>query len=179
MSAIRILILGVLNQNIPMHGYEVRRELESWNAEQWASIAYGSIYFSLKTMAQEGLIETVEPDKQTSKIVYKITKSGKEEFERLLKKQWWEIKPIIDPFQVALVFMNYMPREELLLALEQRIDYLKNIIRSFERLTPMRLKEPGTPRHVAENFNLGIAHTKTELACVEAIHTKVKEKQLP
>ena len=29
-----------------MHGYDIRRELETWNAEQWAQVAYGSIYYA-------------------------------------------------------------------------------------------------------------------------------------
>jgi hypothetical protein len=50
MSATRLLILGVLRSKQPIHGYNVRRELESWQAERWAHIAYGSIYFALNKM---------------------------------------------------------------------------------------------------------------------------------
>ena len=60
MSAMRTLILGVLMSKKESHGYEIRRELESWNAENWANISYGSIYFALKKMAEEKLIEAVE-----------------------------------------------------------------------------------------------------------------------
>ncbi|MDQ6604403.1 MAG: PadR family transcriptional regulator, partial [Chloroflexota bacterium] len=56
MSAARLLILGVLQLKSPAHGYEIRRELELWRAEQWAHIAYGSIYFALNKMAEEGLV---------------------------------------------------------------------------------------------------------------------------
>jgi len=55
-SAIRVLTLGVLNSE-PMHGYQVRQALETWHAEQWANIAYGSIYSALGKMAEEGLVE--------------------------------------------------------------------------------------------------------------------------
>ena len=34
MSATRLLILGVLRFKQPTHGYDVRRELESWQAER-------------------------------------------------------------------------------------------------------------------------------------------------
>lgn len=57
MSSMRLLILGVLAQKKSAHGYEIRRELESWNAERWTNIAYGSIYFALKKMTDEGLLE--------------------------------------------------------------------------------------------------------------------------
>src|SRR5579885_3635134 len=120
MSATRLLILGVIRFKQPTHGYEVRRELETWRAEQWAHIAYGSIYFALNKMAEEGLVEAVGTDqigKRPARTLYTITEDGKEEFQRLLSDYWWDRKPLIDPFQVALAFMNHLPREEILLAL--------------------------------------------------------------
>lgn len=88
MSAARILILGILQFKAPAHGYEIRRELESWRAEQWAHIAYGSIYFALGKMAEEGLVEAVGTDQvgnRPARTLYTITDAGKQEFERLLR----------------------------------------------------------------------------------------------
>jgi DNA-binding PadR family transcriptional regulator len=59
MSATRLLILGVLLIKQPIHGYHMRRELETWSADKWANIAYGSIYSALNKMAEEGLVEVV------------------------------------------------------------------------------------------------------------------------
>src|SRR5437763_14733037 len=122
MSSARLLILGVLLHRQPIHGYDVRRELETWNAEQWTNIAYGSIYFALNKMAEEGLVEVINSDdkvgKRAGRTEYIITSKGKEEFERLLREHWWERKPTIDPFMVAITFMNALPHEELLEALK-------------------------------------------------------------
>src|SRR5690242_12715847 len=122
----RVLVLGVLLKQ-PMHGYEVRRELESWNAEQWANIAYGSIYFALNKMTEEKLVEVVNSEdkvgKRAGRTEYTITDKGKEEFERLLREHWWNRKPIIDPFMVAITFMNALPHAELLEALKFRINF--------------------------------------------------------
>src|SRR5581483_1598119 len=76
MSATRLLILGVLRLKQPVHGYDVRRELEAWRAERWANIAYGSIYFALNKMAEEGLVEAVGTDqvgRRPARTQYKIT----------------------------------------------------------------------------------------------------------
>ena len=62
MSSSRLLILGVLRVREPIHGYDIRRELELWRAEQWANIAYGSIYCTLSKMSQEGLVKPVDTD---------------------------------------------------------------------------------------------------------------------
>lgn len=128
MSTTRLLILGILTDK-PRHGYDIRRELELWDAEQWANIAYGSIYSALNTLAKDGYIEAVNSDsteqkRPTARTEYAITSSGRGEFERLLREYWWQPKPMIDPFQAALTFMNKMPRDELLAALHYRADAL-------------------------------------------------------
>lgn len=181
--SIRLLILGILYNDSSKHGYEIKQELESWNAELWASIAYGSIYFSLKQMTKENLIKKVSARHKktiaTARIIYTITPTGKAEFLRLLRNQWWQIKPLIDPFQVALTFMQHMPREEILLALDYRAGQVQTIIKSFELLAPQRLKETQAPRHIAENFKLMTAHMATELAWIEQIKIKIEQHRVP
>ncbi len=181
MSAIRTLLLGVLVQQGPKHGYEIRQELESWNAEQWANIAYGSIYFALKKMSEEGLIKVLEAkeEEKPGRILYEVTESGKKQFMDLLRKQWWEMKPIIDPFQVALTFMNFLPKEEIILALEHKGDALRANIKSMTHLIPVRAAEEGWPRHITENFRLATAHMEAELKWVESAIKKVKNDELP
>jgi hypothetical protein len=96
-----------------------------------------------------------------------------------LRKQWWEIKPLIDPFQAALTFMQHMPRDEMLLALDYRAGQVQTIIKSFELLAPKRLKETEAPRHIAENFKLMTAHMATELAWIAQIKTKIEQHIVP
>ena len=57
MSSTRLLVLGCVRLFQPVHGYEVRRELISWNADQWANINYGSIYHALNQLTKEGFLE--------------------------------------------------------------------------------------------------------------------------
>jgi len=179
MSAARLLILGVLQFKSPAHGYEIRRELETWHAEQWAHIAYGSIYFALKKMADESLVEAVSTDqigKRPARTLYTITDDGNAEFQRLLRDYWWDRKPFIDPFQVALTFMNKMPREELLLALRYRADR----IRAFLNVRMgQHIFSPDTPRHIRENFRLATAHEEAELRWIEEAIEKVERGELP
>ncbi len=178
MSAARLLILGVLQFKSPAHGYEIRRELESWRAEQWAHIAYGSIYFALNKMAAEGLLETAGTDQvgnRPARTLYTITDAGKQEFQRLLRDYWWDRKPFIDPFQVALTFMNKMPREELLRALRFRRDHLRAFLDAFGP----QVLVPDIPRHIAENFRLAMAHEEVELRWTEETIEKIERGELP
>jgi len=181
MSAARLLILGVLRLRQPVHGYDVRRELEAWRAEQWANIAYGSIYFALNKMAEEGLIAVVGRDqagKGPKRTTYAITERGEGAFQRLLRESWWEPRPVIDPFLVALTFMNELPRDELLAALRHRADRARHLAEAmgYAASSPAM---GDAPRHIAENFRLSAEHAAAELRWIERAIAKVESGELP
>ena len=182
MSAARILILGVLRDAGPLHGYDIRRELETWDAEQWANIAYGSIYFALGKLSEEGLLEVVAAEgikNRPARTIYAITDKGREEFERLLRDWWWQPRAVIDPIQVALTFMNKLPRKELLSVLRYRADLLRAHLAVGQRLDPTQPKGPGAPRHITENFRLMLMLGETRLRWLEELIGKVERGELP
>lgn len=178
----RILILGLLNDKKPRHGYEIKQELESWNVESWANISYGSIYFSLKKMTEECLLESLDTksqDNKPDKIIYTITTLGTEQFLKLLRKQWWEPKPLIDPFQVALTFMKDLPKDELISALEFRVDKLKAHIKSMERLILLQKQDAQPSHRYIAQLQLSMAHTQVELDWTEKTIKNIKLNKLP
>ncbi len=183
MSSIRLLLLGVLLRRQPIHGYDVRRELEQMHADHWASIAYGSIYSALGKMAEEGLIEAINTDgseRQGARTEYVITERGKAEFEHLLQEYWWELKPTIDPFQIALTFMDQMPRADLLKALRHRADQLRGSVVMLRHVQPAEdTHNAARPRHLAEGMRLMIAHMETEIRWLEEVLCKVECGDLP
>ncbi len=182
MSATRLLILGVMLRKPAIHGYDVRRELEMWGAEGWANIAYGSIYSALNKMAAEGLVEVVgteENSKHVARTEYAITERGKHEFERLLRDFWWNMKPIVDPFQVALTFMQDLPRDELIAALQHRARMLQSVLASVQFVGKNKMSNPQTPRHIAENLRLAVSHVEAELHWIEEVLVKVEQGELP
>lgn len=183
MSPLRLLILGVLRIFQPANGYRVRKELESWSADRWTTIAYGSIYHALSKMTDEGLIEPVDTTEQTgnrpAKTTYAITDRGETEFHRLLREQWWDVKPVRDPFQVGLTFMDSMPRDELLAVLRHRAGQLRLDLESNEWAARLKTTPPEAPRHIAENMRLAAAHTEAELQWTEEVIEKVERGELP
>ncbi len=182
MSSSRLLILGVMRIFQPVHGYEIKRELESWRAGSWADIAYGSIYHALKKMSEQGMIEAAsetEIPNRPAKTSYRVTEIGEAEFQRLLREHWWDFKPAIDPFQVALAFMNHMPRDELLAALHRRAGLLRLDLEANEWAARLKIMPPEAPRHVAENMNLAASHSEAELQWTESVIEKVERGDLP
>ena len=105
MSTTRLLILGVVRWLQPVHGYDVRRELLSWNVEQWANVAPGSVYHALRKLAEEGLlaeVSTAQVGNRPARTTYQVTPKGEREFGELLRKYWWDYKTPIDPFGVPV-----------------------------------------------------------------------------
>ncbi|AZZ57199.1 PadR family transcriptional regulator [Rathayibacter iranicus] len=86
-SSTRLLVLGVVRLRRPVHGYEIQRELESWNADQWASIARGSVYNQLRSLSKDRFVSVVaveKKDTRPSRHLFQVTPSGAIEFARLL-----------------------------------------------------------------------------------------------
>jgi DNA-binding PadR family transcriptional regulator len=83
----RLLVLGVVRLLQPIHGYDVRRELLSWQADEWANVAPGSVYGALRTMERDGWIEAVDTSREgarPARTTYRVTDEGEKEFHTLL-----------------------------------------------------------------------------------------------
>jgi DNA-binding PadR family transcriptional regulator len=177
----RLLILGVLLDK-PRHGYEVRAELELWSTDRWANVAYGSIYFALKKLADEGLLQVDSTEEgaggRAGRTVYAITDLGRAEFERLLREVWLTYEPGNDPFKVALTFMDRLPRDELLAALRRREALLRADVEGLDAVITFK-RRGGAPRHVDEILRLGAVRGRAELAWLAELIAKVEHGELP
>jgi DNA-binding PadR family transcriptional regulator len=128
MSATRMMILGLVQWMQPVHGYDVRRELLSWNADKWANVQPGSIYHALRKLAEEGLLREVATEQvgaRPARTTYEITDKGAAEFQSLLRNNWWNLATPPDPFLAAFCFLPALPREEASAALRSRAVQLR------------------------------------------------------
>ncbi len=85
-------ILGLLHDS-PMHGYELRKRLNSVLG-MFRAFSYGSLYPTLRRLREAGWIGEDAPDpaqteakarvSRRGKVVYKLTAEGKERFGELL-----------------------------------------------------------------------------------------------
>jgi DNA-binding PadR family transcriptional regulator len=176
MSATRMMILGLVSWLQPVHGYDVRRELLSWNADRWANVQPGSIYHGLRKLADEGLLRELESEQvgaRPARIRYEITDKGRDEFQRLLRGLWWDMKPVADPFTAAIAFLPAMSREEVTAALRHRATVLRTTVEGFEVAAKagwLRDKPP----HVAWMFELFTARSEAEIDWCERIARRIE-----
>jgi DNA-binding PadR family transcriptional regulator len=181
MSATRLLVLGAVRVMQPVHGYDVRRELVSWNIEESAHIKPGSIYSALKTLTKDGLLEarSDDPDKP-ERTSYRLTGEGDKEFQNLLRGAWWRVVQPAEPLVPALCLMPFMSRDELVAALQSRLAQLTS---SLDEARFVRAsiedgatgEDGGVPEHVREIVDFITARTKAEVSWTRELTKRLKD----
>ena len=91
-GVLELAVLGLLQES-PLHGYELRKQLNSLLGA-FRAFSYGSLYPCLKEMLRTGIIAEDSSDQESappaggsakrSRIVYKLTAEGKEHLAALL-----------------------------------------------------------------------------------------------
>jgi DNA-binding PadR family transcriptional regulator len=123
-ETLELAVLGLLHEN-PMHGYELRKQLNV--VLGWGRVlSYGSLYPALKKMLRSGWItEHITPPEQgvaisrRQRIVYELTPEGNDRFALLMSEAGpatWED----DNFDVRFAFFGRTDREIRLRILEGR-----------------------------------------------------------
>jgi DNA-binding PadR family transcriptional regulator len=117
MSTTRLLLLGAVRIFQPVHGYLLRRELLTWQVDDWAHLNPGSIYSGLRTLVKRGLLEEADGEP----VSYRLTPDGEVEYQRLLSNALRQPEPG-DPSRLlgGLCFWTTLPREEVREALRAR-----------------------------------------------------------
>lgn len=121
MTNVHIVILGLLCDK-PLHGYEVKHIIEEHMGD-WTDIKFGSIYFALGRLKDEGKVEVLEEAQSGNRPVrkvYQITDKGRQEYLRLLRALWRDEKRSLYSLDIAMFFMHSLPQEEILQYIEAR-----------------------------------------------------------
>lgn len=166
MSTTRLLLLGVVRIFQPAYGYQLRRELLTWNVQVWANINPGSIYTGLRTLAKHGYLLELEDGggKRPGRTSYALTADGESEYFALLRTALWnvpEFRP--DLMHAALAFMWSLRRDEVIAALEARITQLEYRAKAQPFSERQIVDSPGTPDNVVEMLRLSNARNQGEL----------------
>jgi DNA-binding PadR family transcriptional regulator len=134
-GVLELAVLGLLHET-PMHGYELRKRLNSVLGA-FRAFGYGSLYPCLKDLLIHGLIAEDNPELpagplsgRRSKIVYRLTADGKERLQDLLSQTGpaaWED----DGFGVRFAFFGQTRADIRLRVLEGRRSRLEERLETF------------------------------------------------
>lgn len=175
-----MMILGLVKWMQPVHGYDVRRELLSWNADAWANVAPGSIYHALRKLTDEGLLDEVGTEQvgaRPARTTYRITAKGDAEFDDLLHKYWWEYEQPIDAFQAAAAFLPALPPAEAIAALRNRARMLRTGAEGLRASLDSDWIRSSKPQHVGWMFERVIMLMEAEIPWCERIADQLESRE--
>jgi DNA-binding PadR family transcriptional regulator len=181
MSVTRLLVLGAVRIFQPAHGYLVRRELVSWQAEEWAHLNPGSVYNALRSLTRDGMLaeESAEPGGPdgpgAAKVRYRLTDDGETEFGRLVRLALWQLHPYQPEWLLAgLSFWSALSRQEVLDALAARRTQLEGRIVATGYAADSIRQTPFKPEAVVEHFLVHVEQLRGELAWVESVSERLR-----
>ena len=165
MTNIRLVILGILTRQ-PMHGYEIKHIIEDHMGD-WTDIKFGSIYFALSKLAGDQSVEIVEETRKgnrPSRIVYRITDSGRKEYFRLLRQLWTEDDDTLYSFDIGVFFMRSLSKSEVKELLDHRIAAMQQKTAYLDRHKAEQESNPHVPPLASAIMQHSQLHFRTELA---------------
>jgi len=176
----RLVILALLRDQ-PLHGYEIKHIIEEHMGD-WTNIAFGSIYFALGKLAEEGMIEKIATEKEgnrPSRSVYQITAAGRDEFLNLMREVWGNLDRQYFAIDVGLAFMSALPPEEIKRYLHRRLKALEEGTHYLEEHEQEQVSQPEVPASAAMIFEHTRLHLGAELAWTRQLLEQVESGKLP
>ncbi len=171
MSALttRMLVLGVVRIFGPANGYQLRRELLSWDVENWAHLNPGSIYSMLGTLEKDGSVDRhdlVMEEGGRPVAVYTVTDSGIADHDRMLLDA---IETVPDPgdalpLRVAVNFAPLLPRAFYQRALDARVAAFGLAVDAIQAKQRHLASSNRVPPHVVSELGLELGLVRAQLA---------------
>lgn len=175
----RLVMLGLLKGQ-KLYGYELKHIIEEHMGD-WTNIAFGSIYFALKKLTEENLVEIVASEKdggRPSRKVYQITSLGKKEFYRLLEELWSTPSREYYEIDIALFFLNELDASKHLPNIEARIQGIEKSLKYVEEHGKTIMNNPSVPEEATLIFSHSEYHIKAELEWLRDVEKFLRKKTL-
>ena len=161
-----IVLLSLLAEQ-PRHGYDLDRVIEQRGYRQWTSLAFSSVYYVLKRLAERGLVEP-EDGSTGRRTVFRVTEAGHRELSKAAGERVLTPAP---PSAGVLPALNAYPRlddPKLAALLSQRAEAL------MVRLDELRaLSAQVDEEHALAIFDYEILRQEADLAWTRTLLKKV------
>ena len=85
MATIDLIVLGMLKKE-SLSAYDIQKLVEYRNISKWVKISTPSIYKKVLQLEEKGFItgNIVKEGKMPEKVIYSLTDSGEQQFEKLM-----------------------------------------------------------------------------------------------
>lgn len=140
MSATRLLVLGAVIERGTAHGYQIRKDLESWSVDLWGNIGQGSVYHALRRLQSDRLIIAADRARGGSgpaRTEYSPTPAGREEFTALLAQAISADGRDTAETMAGIGFLPRLTRSRAIELLHQRVEAYRarrdRVVSEYER----------------------------------------------
>ncbi len=168
-TATRLLLLGAVAIFEPVNGYQIRRELISWQVDRWANLNPGSIYGGLTTLTRQGHLvrhHLVDGGREIS--VYELTASGRTELEELVVAalETVELYDRSDFMAAFSMLPSVLPGERARASLVRRRAALEQTVAEFAEI---KMRSDAVPPHVLRGALLWYDITLAEVGWLREV----------
>jgi DNA-binding PadR family transcriptional regulator len=155
------LVLGVLHRG-DFHPYEIKRRLERAMVGCYIDVDVGTLYYGVRQLQKEHLIEAVSEERVSRggvRTIYRITDNGKSEFRDRLHEQFSKEGPVSQTLYGALLFIHLADQQILEQKLRERISSFDELIEKLGPIGDQRAPSLGTGgkyllRHIEDQRRL-------------------------
>ncbi|KJR68797.1 PadR family transcriptional regulator [Bacillus velezensis] len=174
---IPLLILGLLIQNPGAHGYELLTLMEKRHYKYIVNFTKGSFYYNLQQLEEKCLIEQIQQKPSTSEREirnFKVTDSGRAEFEKLMIKYGTKSEYVNLPFYGALLFADEFDKNKLLDLIQSQIDQTKTRIELLDEYLSITQEIPGTINYFRRMNENSRSHHLVNLEWFEKLKAEIE-----
>ena len=174
MTNAELAILSLVAEQ-PRHGYEIEQVIEQRGMREWTEIGFSSIYYLLKKLKQDGLIEgqLEEAERGPARKVYRPTPAGREALRAGVIDALSAPRRCYSPLQLGLANLPGISPAEALTALGQYRDEMAN---QLAHLQARWESQRPLPYFVDAMFDHSVTMIRAEMEWV-AKFTKEMEEQ--
>ncbi len=173
-----MLLLGAVALFEPVNGYQIRRELMSWQVDRWANINPGSIYHALTSLTEKGHLTRHDlVDNGRPVAVYEISATGRSELERLITTSLRAVDIYNGvSFYAAFSLMPLLDRPAAISHLSVRLQALERTDKEYD--AAIGAKSLAAPPHTISGLHLQLDKLRTERAWLVEVLDDVRSGKL-
>ncbi len=162
----------------PRHGYEIERVIEERGMRDWTEVGFSSIYYVLKKLEKNALIEghtERQVGRGPARKVYHVTAAGKAAWRQAMPEALSVPRRCDPPLQLGLASLPGIPPADAVAALRQ---YRERLVERQEHVRARWESKRPLPYHVDAMFNLSLTMIEAELKWIRGfIQTLASREQ--
>lgn len=172
MTNAELAILSLITEK-PRHGYEIESVIEARGMREWTEIGFSSIYYLLKKLEKEGLLEgSMEATgRGPARKVYRPTPAGRKALHEGVIEALSVPQPCYSPLQLGLANLPGVTYAEALTSLRK---YQQGLAARLEQVQERWESQRPLPYFVEAMFELSVTLIEAEKQWIEKFIQQVE-----